>query len=276
MALPPFPPIVESITLYSIPTNYNPPIRPRYTAENGFIVSPYNALRSLANQIKAHRWKGVFSSDGRLGPFANGTSAARDRWRRYFRTGPFTDSIKVLFVQAKQNEGSKTPPWGGENARGIYTLFDGVGTATYHYGASNNEPAGTPNESGVGRFTITGLSPNTEYHGLFQDAGYGVIAAGMVYELPSLDVYLDALSPGAPITQARREALVDFVNAAFRNWGAQLYNKSQDLQGTATPFGSTSAINLWNASTTGFAATDPGAERWISPAREETRWERCR
>lgn len=245
------------------------PIQYRRYARNGLVPHAVfeSDLAASLNFAAAVRNKQLFHQGCDLLNIPAGSGTARDRWRFAAHTSPMLRKLRAQVVMAS----NEIIAGGGTGANPTVTLYitnaDGstvYGQASANYGATGTTTNDAPDELGALDLEITGVPPDTDVYGRFEDSDGGRLVAATVYE-ESLSILASngyvvpsVVSATAPIYDARRETMYELATKLWKRGAAQLINWTVDDQSSPrlTAFGT--ARNLIDNTSITVGADTPG------------------
>jgi hypothetical protein len=245
-----------------------PPIQADKIARNGMHPDAglMSALDEQLNQAVLFRTKEYFSWYGTLtGVFPTGT-ADESRWRFAFRTGPYAHAVLAIV--------GMLPPGGAisyqTSTASRLDIFNGAGAViasdTFVYGPNPKlggiVPDAWPHFKTFVK-VIDGVSPNTDYTGLFTTQG-GKLQSACVAELASLTEdggYLPQnLTAQSCVLDVYRKNPLLLSNKLWIGGGSKVFNWVADDGTTSGPITRTSAtaVNLIDMTSTVISSATPG------------------
>jgi hypothetical protein len=252
------------------------PVQVHKHARNGKAPDAWliNQLFEAANQGILYRTKEVFSPPGLILLFGNApplSAGAGDRWRwRFaFHTGVYSRALLVNMIMY--------PPAGPgvvltKNSMTRVDIYDNatyagspVGTATFNYGSN---PGGTTVVYGLtylrqSKRYIEGLTPDTDYYGIVNDADEGRAVSCSIAEIQSMTEtfsgYLpQSITAESSILDVYREKLAAVTYNLWRRSAATVFTFSIEEVGASRPIASATPTNIIDGASTTYGASIAG------------------
>jgi hypothetical protein len=243
----------------------SPPLEWRQYCLNGSAPSAQfqNRLNEATNQAVVLRTRQLFTAISHPDEIGAGST-----YRFAFRTSTYHSALVVLATMQ--------PPLGvnGDNATyGRLKIFSDtaeavtVKTSDFYYGAS---PGGTSVVRLRGwafaktvKAYITGLSPDTEYYGLFSGESGGFLQTATVIETQSMTQILSgylptSLNQDSEVLSIYREKVATIQKNLWKKSGRSLINFTVDDAASPITLSSTTATNIVDGSSTTVSASTPG------------------